>query len=344
MYLDPQSNAEFRGQSSLHSAQAARKRHFLFLLLPGAHMLDFTAAIEPLRVCNELKDEPVYSWAVISENGEPVVCSNSLSFPVESGLPSTKATDQIVVCSGNTGYLEATGQTLQWLRKHARFGGSLASVGTGAFTLARAGLAKDAQLTLHWSHIPVFEEIFPDVECASFRTMPGEAFSFGAGGGASLDLALSVIQGDFDDATAQQVAELCVHEFDSGLKRTQRQPVSKRVGCRHPAILSIIKGMEHSIQDPIALDDLVSQENISKRQVERLFSKYLGTTPSKYYRNLRLVRARSLLQGTDMSVLEVSIATGFSSVANFSKLYRRHFGQRPAADRNTATNPRNSAV
>jgi transcriptional regulator GlxA family with amidase domain len=332
MYLIPKSSPEFNGTAPVRSLLVGRKRHFIFLLLPGANMLDFSAAIEPLRVCNTLNEEPVYSWSVISENGAPVVCSNDITFPVDGKLANTQPADQVLVCSGDAGYLDATEQTLQWLRKHARFGGAVAGVGTGAFTLARAGLAHD-MLTLHWPQIPVFEEMFPDLECITDRTMAGKAISFSAGGSSSLDLILEKIQEDFEDETAERVAELCLHEFDGNKTRTQRYPISKRVGSRHPAILNIVRKMEQSIQSPISLDDLIDGENISKRQVERLFSKYLGTTPSRYYRNLRLERARSLLKGTDMSVLEVAIATGFSSVTNFSKLYRVHFGTRPSTDR-----------
>jgi transcriptional regulator GlxA family with amidase domain len=117
MYHNPKSNAELYHNGTARSAQVDRKHHFIFLLLPGANMLDFTAAIEPLRVCNALKSESIYSWAMVSENGAPVLCSNGLSFSADGGLPSTQATDHIVVCSGDTGYMEATGQTLQWLRK-----------------------------------------------------------------------------------------------------------------------------------------------------------------------------------------------------------------------------------
>lgn len=339
MYLDPKSTAQFRDNGTARSTQAAQKRHFHFLLLPGANMLDFTAAIEPLRVANTLTREPAYSWSIVSENGGPVACSNGITLPVDSGLLTTHSSVCVVVCSGGSGYLDAAAPTLQWLRRHARFGGSVAAIATGAFTLARAGLAKSSQLTLHWSLIPVFEEIFPDLKCANSRTISGDALSYSAGGSSSLDLTLSVIQADFDAATAQRVAEFCLHDFNSNADHTQRLPISKRVGSRHTAIMSIVKKMEQSIQVPVSLDELISNENISKRQVERLFKRDLGTSPSQYFRNLRLDRARSLLQATDMSVLEIAIATGFSCAATFSRPYRKRFGERPAIDRKATAAP-----
>lgn len=333
MYLAPNSKATFGGENVSIAAKACLKRHFRFLLLPGANMLDFSAAIEPLRIVNSLRAAPEYTWSIVSENGQPITLSNGISLPVDGALLDTDAADVVVVCSGEAGFLDADPKTLQWLRKHARFGGAVAALATGAFTLARAGLAKSAKLTLHWAQIPVFEEIFPDLECMSYRSVSEGTLSYCAGGSACLDLTLQVIQEDFDHATAQRVAEFCLHDFDCDVSRTQRITIAKRVGGRHPAITNIVQKMEESIHTAPLLEDLIGGENISRRQVERLFKRYLGTTPSQYFRNLRLDRARCLLLGTDMSIMEVAIATGFSGYTSFSKLYRKRFGERPSSDR-----------
>lgn len=333
MYLAPHSKATFGGDDVSIAAKASVKRHFRFLLLPGANMLDFSAAIEPLRIVNSLRSAPEYGWSVVSENEHPITLSNGISFPVDGALPDTEAADVVVVCSGDSGFLDAGPKTLHWLRRHARFGGEVAALGTGAFTLARAGLAKSAKLTLHWAQIPVFEETFPDLECMSYRSVSEGAMSYCAGGSACLDLTLQVIQADFDHATAQRVAEFCLHDFDNEVSRTQRVTIAKRVGSRHPAITNIVRKMEKAIHTAPQLDDLIDGENISRRQVERLFKRYLGTTPSHYFKNLRLERARCLLMGTDMSIMEVALATGFSGHSSFSKLYRKRFGECPSSDR-----------
>ncbi len=95
--------------------------------------------------------------------------------------------------------------------------------------------------------------------------------------------------------------------------------MSKKDGSRNPAFLRILKKMDDSLRDPIPVDELVQGEKISRRQIERLFNKHLKTSPSRYYRNLRLDRARVLLQGTDLSIIDVAVATGFASIVNFSK-------------------------
>lgn len=318
-----------------HPVPAAQKRHFHFLLLHGSNMLDFAAAMEPLRAINSMMSKTVYTWSILSETGEKVTCSNGIDFASQTGLCATRHSDCVVVCSGNTGYLNARPDTLQWLRRHSRFGGQVAAIGTGAFTLARAGLAKDTQVTLHWLLAPVFEEMFPDLECLTARVRPDNTLASSAGGTASLDLTLSVIEADFDNAMARRVSEYCIHDFNCHNQQPQRQATAKLVGSRNPVFRKILEKMERSLQDPMPVDELIEDEDISRRQIERLFNKYLNTSPSRYYRNLRLDRARILLRGTDLSIVDVAVATGFTSIVNFSKAYRTRFGERPTADRFT---------
>ncbi|MCQ4437941.1 helix-turn-helix domain-containing protein, partial [Clostridioides difficile] len=72
---------------------------------------------------------------------------------------------------------------------------------------------------------------------------------------------------------------------------------------------------------------------VSRRQLERLCRQYLGAMPAKYYLNLRLLKARTQLQRTSKSVVQVSLACGFSSAAHFSNAYRERFGVTPREDR-----------
>ena len=96
--------------------------------------------------------------------------------------------------------------------------------------------------------------------------------------------------------------------------------------------------MYRNIEDPLPLDDLVSDAGVSRRQMERLFQKHLGESPSSIYRDIRLERARSLLVETDRSVAEVAAATGFNSVGAFSKHYKTRYGTTPYGTRRNSQN------
>ena len=83
------------------------------------------------------------------------------------------------------------------------------------------------------------------------------------------------------------------------------------------------------IQDPLPQTEIARRTALSTRQLERLFRKYLNTTPTRYYLNLRIARTRQLLRQTSMSILSVALACGFVSASHFSKCYRETYGRTP---------------
>ncbi|MDQ7051223.1 MAG: helix-turn-helix domain-containing protein [Enterobacterales bacterium] len=91
--------------------------------------------------------------------------------------------------------------------------------------------------------------------------------------------------------------------------------------------------METNIEEPLTPGDIAGLVNISRRQLERLFSSHLSSTPTRYYLELRLQNARRLLLQTSLPIIEVSIACGFSSAPHFSKCYRDLFNCSPSEER-----------
>jgi transcriptional regulator GlxA family with amidase domain len=91
--------------------------------------------------------------------------------------------------------------------------------------------------------------------------------------------------------------------------------------------------MEANIEDPLTTDEIAGLVGVSRRQLERLFRQYLGAMPSRYYLGLRLAKARTQLQRTSKSVVQISLACGFSSAAHFSNAYRERFKVTPREER-----------
>jgi transcriptional regulator GlxA family with amidase domain len=103
-----------------------------------------------------------------------------------------------------------------------------------------------------------------------------------------------------------------------------------RTGVRNEKFSRAIALMSGNTENPLAHSTLAKEVGISTRQLERLFRKYLNTSPKVYYLDLRLEKARTLLLQTDMSISEISVACGFNSTSHFSKCYRRNFGVSPS--------------
>ena len=175
------------------------------MMLPKMTMLAFSAAVEPLRIANQLTGKCLYRWYLLSEDGRPVRCSNAVSIVVDGGLTETKTGDTVFVCSGVDGYLAASQRTISWLRDQARHGRTIGGVCTGAFTLARAGLLQDKRFTLHWENQPAFEEIFPNLPITNqLYCRDGQVITCG-GGNAGIDLLVSLIEEHHGSGLATRV-------------------------------------------------------------------------------------------------------------------------------------------
>ena len=106
----------------------------------------------------------------------------------------------------------------------------------------------------------------------------------------------------------------------------QRVPLRQRVGTSQPRLAEAVSLMAANLEEPMTLDELSHHIGLSRRQLERLFKKYLNCVPTRYYLELRLERARQLLLQTSMPIVDIALACGFISAPHFSKCYRDIYG------------------
>ncbi len=135
------------------------------------------------------------------------------------------------------------------------------------------------------------------------------------------------------DSTPEQACEYAVRGLSPERAQALRRLVEDMLGTNQPKLQEIVALMEANLEEPIDLDELAVYVNVSRRQLERLFQKYLHCSPSRYYLKLRLIRARQLLKQTSMSIIEVASVCGFVSTPHFSKCYREYFGIPPRDER-----------
>ena len=318
-------------------------REFVFLLLPQFSMIAFAAAIEPLRLANRMSRRQLYAWRTTSATGAQVAASNGCPVVVDTGLEDVTRDASIVVCSGLDLKDAVTKPVLTWLRKQARRGIGMGAVCTGAHILARAGLLDDKRCTIHWENQAAFAEEFPEAELCNLLYVTDEGTFTCAGGTAAADMMLHLIAEDHGPELSSLVADSLVHAPVRGDGDEQRLSVPARIGVRHPKLVNIIQTMERNTEDPISPSELARGVHMSTRQLERLFRRYLNRSPKRYYMELRLEKARHLLLQTDMSVINVALACGFTSPSHFSKCYRSHFNRTPYRERGTPSEQKQRA-
>lgn len=302
-------------------------------------MLPFAGALESLRIANREVGRDYYQWTVIGEGGGQAVCSNGTAFALESDLIEATRDDTILLCGGLDIAQATTKKLLNWLRREARRGARVGGLCTAAHVLAMAGLLNGRKGTIHWENQDSFAEEFPEVDLTkSVFSIDGKCLT-SAGGTSSIDLMLKLLADDLGEDVANTVADQLIYSSIRTDQDTQRLSVPTRIGVRHPKLATVIQIMEQNIEEPISPSILASDVGMSTRQLERLFRRYLNRSPKRYYMELRLQKARNLLMQTDMSVINVALACGFSSPSHFSKCYRAHYETTPYRERGSHSAP-----
>ena len=296
-------------------------------------MIAFASALEPLRLANRGAGNEIYGWKLISETGEPVRSSCDARIEVSGGLEVLPRGARVVVVSGVHAHRAATKPVLTWLRKQSRLGSPVGALCTGALILAKAGLLDEKRCTIHWENQAAFSEEFLDIELTNrLFEIDGNRFTC-AGGIAATDMMLTLIARDVDPGIVSLITDQIIHTPLRGEREEQRLSVPARIGVRHPKLVTIIQMMEKNLEEPISPSILAKQAQMSTRQLERLFRRYLDRSPKRYYMELRLQKARNLLLQTEMSVINVALASGFTSPSHFSKCYRAYFNRTPYRER-----------
>ena len=304
-------------------------RQFGFLMVPKFSLGAFSSAIEPLRLANYMSGQTLYEWRIVSMDGEAVASSAGVSVTADMSMASIDRLSTVFVCGGIETHLFEDKRLASWLRQIERRGTNIGSLCTGSHILARLGLLDGYRCTIHWENLPGFIEDFPDIEVREDIFVIDRNRYTCAGGMAASDMMLSFINRHHGYELAASVSEALVCERIRGEEDHQRMALRLRLAVSQPKLLSTISIMSDNIEAPLSQTELASEIGLSTRQLERLFLKYLHCTPSRYYLEMRLNRARALLQQTCMSVTNVALATGFVSASHFSKSYRLHFGHAP---------------
>ncbi|WOH37402.1 GlxA family transcriptional regulator [Thalassotalea fonticola] len=318
--------------------------HVGFLLQPNFTMLALSSAIEPMRMANQLSGQTLYRWTILSEDGRSVTASDGLKIEIDSCINNHVDFDTVLVCGGVDIKSTITRKTLSWLTHLSRCNIVLGGICTGSYLLAKAGLLDGYQCTIHWELLASWQEEFP------FLKSSNQLFTYDrdritcSGGTAPMDMMLHVIAKEYGKELTTAISDMFTHENIRDENDQQRIPLQHIVGATQSKLQDVVGLMEANIEEVLCLDELANYVDLSRRQLERLFQKYLDCSPHRYYLQLRLTRARQLLKQTSMSIIEIAIACGFVSTPHFSKCYRNSFNIPPRDERNVISANMQSAA
>ncbi|WP_232279465.1 GlxA family transcriptional regulator [Roseobacter sp. AzwK-3b] len=303
------------------------------LPVDGFAMMSYASLVEPMRAANLLARRVLYDMVNVSTGPAPVASSGAAVVMPQAQVGDDLDLDYLFVVAGGdpTGYDDR--RVMTWLARLAREGVPLGGVSGGPIILARAGLMAGRRMTVHWEHAAALAEISPHLLIERTLYVIDRDRVTCAGGTAPMDLMHALISQHHGAPFARLVSDWFMHTEVRPSIGPQRAGLVERVGSNTPAILDAVEAMEAHVAEPLPLERLAAYAGLSPRQLNRLFQDRLGRSTMRYYRELRLDKAQSLLRNSPLSLTEIALATGFASSSHFSRVYAQHFGGPPSSYR-----------
>ncbi|NWB96856.1 GlxA family transcriptional regulator [Pseudomonas gingeri] len=300
-----------------------------FLLLEHFSLPAFTQVLDTMVTANLLRPGLFFSRTFGLEEGE-VVSDLGLVIRPDAGIchEAIQGLDLLVICGGYRTELTVSHELVCLLIAAAAQGVSLAGLWNGAWFLGVAGLLEGYRCAIHPEHRPALAEIAKVTHVTSEAFVVDRNRLTASSPAGALRMALEWIKGVHGKALVEGVEDILSFEES----RYRRIKPTLNVSMSSP-LREVLKLMDANLEEPLEMKQLAVYVGRSRRQVERLFKEQLGTTPQRYYMELRITEARRLLQHTELSQVEVLVACGFISPSHFSKCYSAYFGYRPSKEK-----------
>ncbi len=311
-------------------------RRLGFLLFPGFPMACLTSAIEPLRAANEISGRQIFAWTLVGEGTAPVRSSADVRFDVDMALCEVTGLDDLFLISPPTGAFFNPRRGFAALRRLDRTGVNMGGFSGGIFPLARSGVMAGRKCSVHWCYEAAFKAEFPAIEASQSAIVRGGRRTTVSGAGAVFDLMLRLIEEALGRETMTEVACWFQHPFVREEDASQKVPVQRLGGTDDllpGAIRDAIRIFGEHIEDPILIADVAVAVAMSERHLERSFKATTGQSPLKYYRLMRLKKARQRVLYSTATITEIARSVGYAGSGPMARHYRAAFGVHPADER-----------
>jgi transcriptional regulator GlxA family with amidase domain len=305
------------------------------LVFPDFQLLDAAGPISAFEIAGRIAQRPASIKVVSVTPGE--VRSSSGVAMLARGLKTASGADTLIVAGGEGVRAAARcKQTLAFVRAAARRGCRVASVCSGAYVLAEAGLLDGRRATTHWRRTRHFIAQYPNVKLEADRIFvrDGDIWT-SAGITAGIDLALAMIADDLGDDVARAAARhLVVQDRRSG----GQSQFSTLLELKTPEgrFAPLLAWAREHLDQPLTVETMAERVAMSTRHFARAFQAETGVTPSKAIERLRLEVARQRVQSGREAIETVARSIGFRDPERMRRAFIRAFGQPPQAVRRAA--------
>jgi transcriptional regulator GlxA family with amidase domain len=302
------------------------------VLFPGFHILD-VAPVTAFELANMRLEKKIYDVEMLSEEGGPVASSCGAS--IDSAKFGASVFDTVIV-TGTIGIPRASAGLCRFLRMMSESARRVASVCTGAFLLAEAGLLNGRKATTHWHYAAELQMRFPHAKVRPERVFVKDGPIWTAAGMTSgIDLSLALIEDDAGADVSRTVARMLVLFH----RRTSGHPQFSAMLDLAPQTDRVQKALAYArvnLQQRLSIDDLAAVAHLSPRQFSRAFKLETGESPARAIERLRIEAARALIEGANYPLETIARETGFTNKERMRRAFMRTLSCSPQALRRSA--------
>ncbi|RWK09982.1 GlxA family transcriptional regulator [Mesorhizobium sp.] len=309
------------------------RRTIGIIIHPGFQLLDAAGPAAAFELA-EYYCPGSYSLDMLAPGGGEIESSSGMRLaarPLSVDMPF----DTAIISGGEIiRSMTAAQEIVAWLRQAGVR--RMASVCTGAYLLAEAGLLDGRSATTHWWSTDDFARRYPKVKLDAERIFirDGSVWT-SAGISAGIDLALALIEDDLGPAIARRTAQqLVVHQRRPGGQSQFSGLVE--LGGRSGRFVDLIEWMRTNLDQPLTVERLADRAAMSLRNFARAFAAETGTTPAKAVERLRLEAARMAVETSHAPLDSIAEESGFGDAGRMRRAFLRSFGQPPQALRRGA--------
>ena len=300
------------------------------LLMAESNAFSLAACVDPMRAANRRAGRKLFDWSFLSDTGGPVPLT--AGFAIDTTLLTDRANfDVLMIVAGFRLEEQANPDLLARLRRLAPQLRAMGGVDGGSWFLARASLLDGHAATTHWEDLEKFAARFPAVEVRRDRYVISGRYVTTGGAAPCLDMMLDLIRARHGAELALRVSGAFLYEPTHPATAPQQVVSAARIARNDPALGRAIALMQTRLEHPPPVAQIARNLGLSQRRLEMLFAKKLGTSPGRFFLDLRLDEARRMVSDTQMSMQEIALRCGFSSQMAFSRAYRARFSATPSS-------------
>jgi transcriptional regulator GlxA family with amidase domain len=308
-------------------------RRIAVLAFPGAQAIDVFGPVEVFSTADRLAGGGEYKIELLAEGVGPIETSSGIRVLPDRSVTSCRGPLDTLIVAGGDGVGAALEERdlARWITRAAVRTRRVCSVCTGAFLLAEAGLLDGRRTATHWAACEELARRHPKV-----RVEPDPIFvrdgdiATSAGVTAGIDLSLALVEEDLGPEAAREVARWLVLFLKRPGGQSQFSVPLERAVAEHSGLRELQEWIHTHLDEDLSVAVLAEQALMSPRNFARVFRAEVGVTPAAYIEQLRVERARSLLESGEAPIEVLAAECGFGTVETFRRAFQRTVGASPS--------------